>query len=118
LVGEAVKQHGRMIHVAQVHLAQHLLEIPLYHYTPATFGIAMDRGIPQQMLSEMDLRDMNHPSVLFHGLANESTGGTEREQALASLYNLDRAIDGTRLTGQAAYGNQPDDQTSRPLDVA
>ena len=93
-------------------------EIPLYHYTPATFGIAMDRGIPQQMLSEMDLRDMNHPSVLFHGLANESTGGIEREQALATLHNLDRSIDGTRLTGQAAYGNQPDDATSRPLDVA
>jgi beta-galactosidase len=93
-------------------------EIPLYHYTPATFGIAMDRGIPQQMLSEMDLRDMNHPSVLFHGLANESTGGIEREQALATLHNLDRSIDGTRLTGQAAYGNQPADTTSRPLDVA
>jgi beta-glucuronidase len=93
-------------------------EIPLYHYTPATFAIAMDRGIPQQMLSEMDLRDMNHPSVLFHGLANESTGGTEREQALATLHNLDRALDGTRLTGQAAYGSQPDDRTSRPLDVA
>jgi len=93
-------------------------EIPLYHYTPATFAIAMDRGIPQQMLSEMDLRDMNHPSVLFHGLANESTGGSEREQALATLHNLDRSIDGTRLTGQAAYGNQPDDRTSRPLDVA
>jgi beta-glucuronidase len=93
-------------------------EIPLYHYTPATFAIAMDRGIPQQMLSEMDLRDINHPSVLFHGLANESTGGPEREQALATLHNLDRSIDGTRLTGQAAYGNQPDDRTSRPLDVA
>ena len=93
-------------------------EIPLYHYTPATFTIAMDRGIPQEMLSEMDLRDMNHPSVLFHGLANESTGGIEREQALATLHNLDRALDGTRLTGQAAYGSQPDDQTSRPLDVA
>jgi len=93
-------------------------EIPLYHYTPATFGIAMDRGIPQQMLAEMDLRDMNHPAVLFHGLANESTGGIEREQALATLHNLDRAVDGTRLTGQAAYGNQPDDTTSRPLDVA
>jgi hypothetical protein len=83
-----------------------------------TFGIAMDRGIPQQMLSEMDLRDMNHPSVLFHGLANESTGETEREHALATLHNLDRSIDGTRLTGQAAYGSQPDDRTSRPLDVA
>jgi hypothetical protein len=93
-------------------------EIPLYHYTPATFAIAMDRGIPQQMLSEMDLRDMNHPSVLFHGLANESTGGIEREQALATLHNLDRALDGTRLTGQAAYGSQPDDRTSGPLDVA
>jgi len=93
-------------------------EIPLYHYTPETFTIAMDRGIPQQMLSEMDLRDMNHPSVLFHGLANESTGGIEREQALATLHNLDRAIDGTRLTGQAAYGSQPDDRTSQPLDVA
>ena len=93
-------------------------EIPLYHYTPETFTIAMDRGIPQQMLSEMDLRDMNHPSVLFHGLANESTGGIERQQALATLHNLDRAIDGTRLTGQAAYGSQPDDRTSQPLDVA
>ena len=93
-------------------------EIPLYHYTPETFTIAMDRGIPQQMLSEMDLRDMNHPSVLFHGLANESTGGFEREQALVTLHNLDRTIDGTRLTGQAAYGSQPDDGTSQPLDVA
>jgi beta-glucuronidase len=93
-------------------------EIPLYHYTPATFTIAMDRGIPQQMLSEMDLRDMNHPSVLFHGLANESTGGIERQQALATLHNLDRSLDGTRLTGQAAYGSQPDDRTSAPLDVA
>jgi len=93
-------------------------EIPLYHYTPATFAIAMDRGIPQQMLSEMDLRDMNHPAVLFHGLANEFTGGIERERALAALHNLDRSIDGTRLTGQAAYGSQPDDSTSRPLDVA
>jgi len=78
----------------------------------------MDRGIPQQMLSEMDLRDMDHPSVLFHGLANESTGGSERERALASLHNLDRSIDGTRLTGQAAYGSQPDDRSSGPLDVA
>jgi beta-galactosidase len=93
-------------------------EIPLYHYTPETFGIAMDRGIPQQMLAEMDLRDMNHPSVLFHGLANESTGGIEREQALTTLHNLDHSIDGTRLTGQAAYGNQPDDTTSRALDIA
>jgi beta-galactosidase len=93
-------------------------EIPLYHYTPATFGIAMDRGIPQQMLSEMDLRDMNHASVLFHGLANESTGGVERQNALATLHNLDRSLDGTRLTGQAAYGNQPNDPTSEPLDVA
>jgi len=93
-------------------------EIPLYHYTPATFTIAMDRGIPQQMLTEMDLRDMNHPSVLFHGLANESTGGSERRQALTILHNLDRRNDGTRLTGQAAYGSQPDDPTSAPLDVA
>src|SRR6202011_139825 len=93
-------------------------EIPLYHYTPVAFAIAMDRGIPQQMLSEMDLRDMNHPSVLFHGLANESTGGNEREQGLATIHNLDRAVDGPRLTGQAAYGNQPNDTTSRPLDVA
>jgi beta-glucuronidase len=77
----------------------------------------MDRGIPQQMLAEMDLRDMNHPSVMFHGLANESTGGIERQQALATLHNLDHSIDGTRLTGQSAYGNQPSDSTSRPLDV-
>jgi beta-galactosidase len=93
-------------------------EIPLYHYTPQTFTIAMNRGIPQQMLREMALRDMNHPSVLFHGLANESTGEDERTSALTALRDVDRAIDGTRLTGQAAYGFAPGDQTSQPLDVA
>jgi hypothetical protein len=70
------------------------------------------------MLREMALRDMNHPSVLFHGFANESTGTDERAAALAELHDVDRAIDGTRLTGQAAYGWQPDDPTSAALDVA
>ena len=93
-------------------------ELPLYHYTPVTFDTAMGRGIPQQMLSEMDLRDMDHPSVLFHGLSNESTGQAERQRALTTLHNLDRLNDGTRLTGQAGYGFQPDDRTSQPLDVA
>ena len=93
-------------------------EIPLYHYTPQTFSIAMDRGIPQQMLAEMDLRDMNRPSVLFHGFANESTGESERASALNTLRALDRRIDGTRLTGQAAYGINPSDPTSANLDVA
>lgn len=93
-------------------------EIPLYHATPLVFERTMGRGIPQQMLREMALRDMNHPSVLFHGLANESTGEAEREAALAELHEIDRAIDGTRLTGQAAYGWQPADPTHAPLDVA
>jgi beta-glucuronidase len=93
-------------------------EIPLYHFTPQTFSIAMDRGIPQQMLAEMDLRDFNRPSVLFHGFANESTGSSERAGALNTLHSLDRKIDGTRLTGQAAYGNEPTDVTSANLDVA
>ena len=92
-------------------------EIPLYHYTPRTFRIALDRGIAQQMLREMALRDMNRPSVLFHGLANESTGQEERRDALATLHAIDREIDGTRLTGQASYGFQPGDRTSEPLDV-
>jgi beta-glucuronidase len=93
-------------------------EIPLYHYTPLTFDAAMGRGIPQQMLREMALRDMNHPSVLFHGLANESTGEEGRSRALTELRDVDRAIDGTRLTGQAAYGFNPADPTSASLDVA
>jgi hypothetical protein len=93
-------------------------EIPLYHYTPLTYGIAMDRGIPQQMLREMALRDMNRPSVLFHGLSNESTGTDERASALEQLHEIDRRIDGTRLTGQAAYASTPDDPTHAPLDVA
>jgi beta-glucuronidase len=93
-------------------------EIPLYHYTPETFQIAMDRGIAQQLLAEMALRDMDHPSVLFHGLANESTGGVERSSALVGLRDLDRRLDGTRLTGQAAYGSDPQDATSADLDVA
>jgi Glycosyl hydrolases family 2, sugar binding domain/Glycosyl hydrolases family 2, TIM barrel domain/Glycosyl hydrolases family 2 len=93
-------------------------EIPLYHFAPTTFDVAMRRGIPQQMLAEMALRDMNRPSVLFHGLANESTGETERSDALTILRDLDRRLDGTRLTGQAAYGSIPSDPTQAPLDVA
>jgi hypothetical protein len=82
------------------------------------FEATMQRGIPQQMLREMALRDMNRPAVLFHGLANESTGEQERADALAELHAVDREIDGTRLTGQAAYGWQPGDTTHAPLDVA
>jgi beta-glucuronidase len=93
-------------------------EIPLYHASPLVFERSMSRGIPQQMLREMALRDMNRPSVLFHGLANESTGDDERTDALATLHEIDREIDGTRLTGQAAYGWRPDDPTHAPLDVA
>ena len=93
-------------------------EIPMYHATPLIFGRTMARGIPQQMLREMALRDMNRPSVLFHGFANESTGDEERSDALAQLHEVDRAIDGTRLTGQAAYGWRPTDPTHAPLDVA
>jgi beta-glucuronidase len=93
-------------------------EIPLYHYTPQTFSIAIDRGIAQQMLTEMDLRDFNRPSVLFHGFANESSGGFQRANALDTLHAIDRRIDGTRLTGQAAYGSKPADPTSAGLDVA
>jgi beta-galactosidase len=93
-------------------------EIPLYHFTPQTFAVAMRRGIPQQMLREMALRDMNRPSVLFHGLANESTGDDERAAALGELNEIDKTIDGTRLTGQAAYGFNPSDTTSSVLDVS
>ncbi|MGH2381404.1 MAG: glycoside hydrolase family 2 protein, partial [Candidatus Limnocylindria bacterium] len=93
-------------------------EIPLYHATPLIFERTMQRGIPQQMLREMALRDMNRPSVLFHGFANESTGSDERTDTLRELHEVDRAIDGTRLTGQAAYGWAPDDPTHEPLDVA
>ncbi|HSS92609.1 MAG TPA: glycoside hydrolase family 2 TIM barrel-domain containing protein [Candidatus Dormibacteraeota bacterium] len=93
-------------------------EIPINHYTPETFSLVMQRGIPQQMLAEMALRDFNRPSVLFHGFANESTGVVERTSAMQTLHDLDRKIDGTRLTGQAMYGSNPTDPTSSPLDVA
>jgi beta-galactosidase len=93
-------------------------EIPLYHYTPQTFEVALRRGVAQQMLREMALRDMNRPSVLFHGLANESTGEEGRADALRQLHDISKAIDGTRLTGQAAYGFNPTDTTSAALDVS
>jgi beta-galactosidase len=93
-------------------------EIPLNHYTPQTFSLVMGRGIPQQMLAEMALRDYNRPSVMFHGFANESTGLGERTSAMQTLHDLDKKIDGTRLTGQAMYGSNPTDPTSSPLDVA
>ena len=70
------------------------------------------------MLAEMVLRDFNRPSVLFHGFANESTGTSDRANALNTLHSLDRKLDGTRLTGQAAYGTEPTDPTSANLDVA
>jgi beta-galactosidase len=92
-------------------------EIPLYHFTPLTFQTARQRGVAAQLLTEMALRDMNRPSVLFHGLSNESTGGSERTDALAALRAVDRDVDGTRLTGQAAYGFDAADGTSDPLDV-
>ncbi len=92
-------------------------EIPIYHATPFVFDRIMSRGIPQQMLREMALRDMNRPSVLFHGLANESTGAEERASALAELHEVDRAIDGTRLTAQAAYGWDTADPTHAALDL-
>lgn len=93
-------------------------EIPLNHFTPESFTLTMERGLPQQMLAEMVLRDFNRPSVMFHGFANESTGGAERTSAMQTLHDLDRRIDGTRLTGQAMYGSDPTDPTSEPLDVA
>jgi beta-galactosidase len=93
-------------------------EIPLYHATPMSFSLVLQRGIAQQMLAEMDLRDFNRPSVMFHGFANESTGTGERLSAMQTLHDLDRSIDGTRLTGQAMYGSDPADPTSAPLDVA
>jgi beta-glucuronidase len=93
-------------------------EIPLYHYTPETFSVAMERGLPKQILAEMLLRDFDNPSVLFHGLSNESQGVGERLSALTALRDLDRRLDGTRLTGQASYGSDPTDPTSSPLDVA
>ncbi len=93
-------------------------EVPLYHATPLIFERTLSRGIPQQMLREMALRDMNRPSVLFHGFANESTGGEERAEAMRQMHEVDREIDGTRLTGQVAYGWAPDDPTHAALDVA
>ncbi len=93
-------------------------EVPLYHATPLIFDHTLSRGIPQQMLREMGLRDMNRPSVLFHGFANESTGGEERADAMERMHEVDREIDGTRLTGQVAYGWAPDDPTHAALDVA
>jgi beta-glucuronidase len=66
----------------------------------------------------MALRDINRPSVLFHGLSNESTGDDQRADALRELHEIDRLVDGTRLTGQAAYGSMPRDPTHEPLDVA
>jgi glycosyl hydrolase family 2 len=93
-------------------------EIPMNHFTPETFTYVMQRGLPQQMLAEMALRDFNRPSVMFHGFANESTGVAERLSAMQTLRDLDRRIDGTRLTGQAMYGSDPTDPTSQPLDVA
>ena len=46
------------------------------------------------------------------------TAVVERAAALAQLHEVDRQIDGTRLTGQATYGFETDNLTSAPLDVA
>ena len=93
-------------------------EIPLCHFTPVAFEATMARGIPQQMLREMVLRDGNHPSAMFYGLANESAGGPVQAETLARLRDLAREIDPTRLYGQAAYAFDATDSASAALDVA
>ncbi|HEX5451382.1 MAG TPA: glycoside hydrolase family 2 TIM barrel-domain containing protein, partial [Candidatus Limnocylindrales bacterium] len=92
-------------------------EVPLTHFTPLSFGLTLARGIPQQMAREMALRDMNHPSVLFYGLANESSGGPAQAQAMGELRTAIRALDPTRLLGQAGYSFDVDDRSSDDLDV-
>ncbi len=93
-------------------------ELPLSHYPTLALTIAMGRGIPQQMLQEMVLRDMNHPSVMFYGLTNESTGGEVQAGALERLRGLLHALDPSRLVGQADYAFDPASSTSASLDVA
>ena len=93
-------------------------EIPLSHYPSLALTIAMDRGIPQQMLQEMVLRDMDHPSVMFYGLTNESTGGPVQAAALERLRGLLHALDPSRLVGQADYAFDPASSTSDLLDIA
>jgi beta-glucuronidase len=93
-------------------------EIPLDHEPTRALQLAMDRGIPQQMLREMALRDMDHPSVLFYGLTNESAGGTAQADALKRLRDALDQLDRTRLVGQADYAFEPAEWTAGPLDVA
>ncbi len=93
-------------------------ELPLSHYPSLALTIAMKRGIPQQMLREMVLRDMDHPSVMFYGLTNESTGGPVQASALERLRDLLHALDPSRLVGQADYAFDPGSSTSASLDVA
>ena len=93
-------------------------ELPLSHYPSLALTIAMGRGIPQQMLREMVLRDMDHPSVMFYGLTNESTGGPVQAAALERLRDLLHALDPSRLVGQADYAFDPASSTSGSLDLA
>ena len=93
-------------------------ELPLSHYPSLALTIAMGRGIAQQMLQEMVLRDMNHPSVMFYGLTNESTGGAVQADVLERLRGVLQVLDPSRLVGQADYAFDPAASTSGPLDVA
>ncbi|MGC8633264.1 MAG: sugar-binding domain-containing protein [Candidatus Limnocylindrales bacterium] len=93
-------------------------EIPLDHEPTRALQLAMGRGVPQQMLQEMALRDMDHPSVLFYGLTNESAGGAAQATALKQLRDAVDQLDRTRLLGQADYAFEPAEWTSNGLDVA
>lgn len=86
-------------------------EIPFYWFGGPQFEAALERGIAQAMWRELIRRDGSSPSLWFLGAANESGWYHERIDFLTELRGIAHEMDGTRLVGQSAVGEDADDAT-------
>ena len=83
-------------------------EIPFVNAVNGIDSAAFDsfKDSCHQQLKELIYQNYNHPSILFWGLFNEITLGTESydtEPLVESLQELAKSLDPTRLTTAASY---------------
>ncbi len=93
-------------------------EIPVMWFDGPEFVYQIrNRKIPQQMLLEMLYANYNSPSVLFHGLCNESGWRDERIEYLWKMKKLGKKVKPDRLYAQSAVGSDMTDITHRDMDI-
>lgn len=91
-------------------------EIPIYWFGGPQLLAVLDRGVAQSMWLDLIHRDGSSPSLWFLGVANETGWYDERIRFITELRRLAYEVDGTRLVGQAAVGEEGDDATQTVCD--